>query len=304
MDRPPSRLERSLEAGAQAPALIQQYLAYGNAIPEFDELQALAAQLRPAQHRGDVRYYLSGMYLELAMHPQSPDDKRYAYVCAAMSYAQGPVETQESIHSPQDVEYVYKCGLLKAYERQFIRSAVGEPTTLEDELATYRALLLLGGHAIETNRNARDARDKMLAARARGSIFEISVLLLNARMNLRYGEILQHAWPSLPRQDQPRNSSAGLQVRSGWDIAVSPNYIWDDDAQRVQLKSSLTTKSTYEDEIIVVAGKEHLESRYTGEIILAALKEADRKSSHESAEVTTILDERERKFLERLGWRY
>lgn len=286
--------EEDVRTRLLAEAATHHYLQHGNGLLMPEQLQRYISIMRESQNPY-IMNTCAGAYLDLAsMSRDTPNEARQ------MVHAAGVLAEKFAVQNWQDVpeeyvHFIFRAKFQRAYEQKYLRALSGETPTMDDELKLYSDLLDAGAQTFTPETSVGEDE----AAYIRGTQFEMAIHLLNARRNIRSGRMLQSMWPSLPREDDPHDSSK--ESRTGWDAAVTQGQFWDRDqaTHLLQLKT-IDMGQVYDPRITLLTGKDHLDGTRGREIIYLALREIRATSADEKRRVSAKLNKLERLFLNRL----
>lgn len=262
------------------------YLRYGNSQPGKADLERLIDAMRQVR----APYILvrcAAAYIDLARNPQTSPENAVRLVEASQILTNAFAAKNWHEVQPSMIDLLYRSQLERAYNPMYKKSLSGEGVDITDQERLYLDLLRTGHKSLEPAK----VLDPRIGDRdgMRGVQFEIGIHILNARRNIRNGKILQWMWPSLPREDMPHDFD--FNFRNGWDAAVTTGTFLQQGStcRHLQLKTA-GDDGTYSPNIIVVSGRDDLDTRTSADIVVAALQELDSdpdKSARAKAQLNT-----------------
>lgn len=281
------------------------YLRLGDRPVGRYALEACAQDMEMADLSIADQHIKAGLYLDIAQHPDIPRWERRRAFYAYESTTKAIVSTDWRTLREQDRYSYFMASLSYAYRDKYLEVICDYEPTLAHEIMLSRRLINTANEisvAFEQALRSKHDETKDRVGELKGVLFETSIHLLNARLNLRHEEILHHVWPSLPRQDSPFGSHG--QYNPAWDMGSSPTSFWDPSKRLVQLKYN--GHRAYRPDINVVSGKLDLKMKEPTDIIMHINREvAATPGTEELVAISqSALNEYEKKYLERLGWEY
>ncbi|HTE57343.1 MAG TPA: hypothetical protein VK694_01250 [Verrucomicrobiae bacterium] len=237
----------------------------------------------------------SGAYLDLALHPDTPSEEALGLVDQAFEEFHGLDSDDWEKASPEELSYLYRTSLYEAYASKYKKTLIGDALNLADEIDLYNRFLYLAHTMVDPAPYLTEG------AEVRGVQFEASVHLLNARFNVRHRGMLQSAWPSLPREDDPHDFK---RASTAWDIAVSTVDFMDQSERKLVQLKAVKDSSRYDPAITVIVGKTHLYTQNSEDILRTAIQESYPSSETHRTQAEAKMNMHERYLMERLGWQF
>ena len=318
---PPTLLARHEQASPDAePVLMQairareQYLRHANSPPSRDALQSYAVALRASTDPFYLKYGVSA-YLDLALLADTSPAEAAQLLDAAHALT-NRFEAKGLREAPlESLDSIIRLQLDRAYLPKYRKKLQGEPLTLDDETNLYLQLLSIAQAVPHAGHNANLQHISLHQLRQiRGAQFELGVHLLNARLNVRNGRLVQHMWPSLRREDEPH--AVKYKENFAWDAAVSSGeFLSYDPATCVylQCKSGNEASDTenhaaretpgvkYDERITILRSLEDLGQPTSADILRSAIDELCAQNPAAIHAAKQNLDTCERLFLEKLA---
>lgn len=281
----------------------RSYLAIGNDQPDVGQLLRIDAAIERAQMVPSSEMLRGAIYLDIALQGGSVNRRLACLETAELHFMR--TELVDASNNPeQDLHARFNASMYGAYLEKYRQYVEGRPSTIEAETRLYDKLLNLALTLSIAKPEVGDRSKRREFYKARqGILFEASMHLLSSRFNLRYNSVLQHAWPSLPREDRPIRTK-NANVLSGWDMAISGEGFYDyNSATFIQLKNHANHKQ-YAPFITVLRSKVDLGVASSGEIVRLAHIESHSPERLQRISATHRLDEIEKSFYTAIGWQY
>jgi len=283
---------------AEALQAVETYLQFGNSVPPHQTLQRLITVMRYGGGNYYVRSVCAGAYIDLACHAGTEPVDRARLIDKSVNKIGSLAEKDWQELESSDVRHIYRVALYKAYAEKYRKALSGQQLDLSDEAELFQDLIEVGYKTLAPSLYLSDQAQ----SNVRGVQFEIGIHLLNARFNLRHGEILQSMWPSLPREDDPHDSI--FNWRTAWDAATTSGTFLDRSfCQYIQIKG-INEGVVYDPAIQLIIGRDDLHTRSSADIIRASLFELNPSSPLQGQQAEAKLNMYEHSFLGKLGWRF
>jgi hypothetical protein len=271
------------------------YLRHGNEPIDKERLHQQIAAMREVQDPATL-VVCSGAYIELAHVTQSEQGRALRMLTAVESLTAEFLKQDWRKLLPENVPHLFRIGMQNAYLHKYEKVVKETDPDLTDEMALYHKLLACGQQSLQP---ATDLKGRA-RSEVRGVQFEVGMHLLNARRNLKDGEIRLHMWPSLPRQNSPFDGVRPSGWLTGWDAAISENTFWNEETRHKLQFKGVEDSKLYDPSITVVIGRDHLTITDTAEIIRLATQELRGQTPEIRTAASTRLNHIEQLFLQRL----
>lgn len=276
---------------AIAERALKSYLRYAHNSVDAEQLQQLIGSMRQVNDFS-ITSSCVGAYIDLARNPQTPPSEALQLVDAAAVLIGTLVNKSWKSLQYHEVHPQIYAGILGAYTQKYKKVFASEKWTLDDESQLYLQLLEI-------------ARKTLVPARytdeARGAQFELGIHLLNARSNIRKGQLAGSAWQALPREDKPHDFN--FKLSTAWDMAMSKGTFLNQgaDCRYIQCKS-VDDGQRYAPHITVLIAKEDFSTQTSGDIAQAMLNEYDAKDTNLRARYRNQANRYEQILFDKIGF--
>lgn len=294
----PEQQESAASAGAA-------YLKWSERLPSTQSLKSYLDRMRSVT---DPRITAEcvGVYVDLARHPETAPEHAVQLIEASQALAE--TLTRQDWHNldRRSIQAQHYAALQAVYGEKYKKALSGETPTIDDEARLYLELLELGKDTLAPAR---------FLSESRGSLFELTLHILNARFNVRSGQIIQSAWPALPREDDPRPFNADSDLdgstfgqfeftgNTAWDLAITRgDFLAQDTGCRYVQAKSVPDNDTYHPRITTIIGKTDLFLSSSTDIVNDAIAEQTTTDPAKRREAHIRLNNYEERFLNKLGF--
>jgi hypothetical protein len=273
-----------------------QYLAFGNQTPPLEELAPLAERLGRPHRSPSMVVTAACAYIDLAIHPETPDSERPYMVDTARDKLTGLEARGVDDAGPRYYHHYFRgmvhLALLDLYEQ----GVEGQAPTERDIERLHGDLLHIGGESLPLGHPVQaTALHKRGAADVRGFQLELDALILATRRTVRGTGDFTYSRQSLLREDQPYSDRA-QDPQAPWDVGISTKCFLDPDLTKVQMG-----KDKHNDPTVTNVSRSDLGIRKSADLIEDAITERYGGGDDRTAAIER-LDSHAAKFDQKLGF--
>lgn len=272
---------------------VEQYLGYAQETPPLPQLQDLVGKMKPAIYNDiSIRSICGGAYFDLACHPIVPAKQKIPLINKAVKVYNTEYEQYWEALDTDNTGLIIANATKAAYADKYKAAFTSNELTMDHETSLFSTLVTIGEYALKAPR--------ILRGNVSHAQTTLGVHLLNARFNLKYDEVLQHVWPALPRQENPRDVIK--KRRTNWNLGVSSKEFLDPQATKAYITGTGVTNLSAE--ILELNGSFHMQTDSSLSVVQNVLREQYPSSNLQAINAAKALDKYERFFLMRLGWTF